>query len=156
METTLEEAWKNKNYRKILNAASKYQTLLDDEELESLQMITLWKAMQKYDKKHKTKFTSYLYDQMRFAILTLYKKFKKNNLNFFYTDNLISYDHSFESSKAHIELQADLSEDEYELVKMKFIDKMNYREIGEKLHTGPKTVKKTIDKIVNKLRRVEY
>ena len=75
MNQQFEEKWNDSNVRNIMNKVSKqYRYKIDLDDIESIQMNTLWKCIEKYDENRGTKFTSYLYQQLSYAFKNKIKK----------------------------------------------------------------------------------
>jgi RNA polymerase sigma factor (sigma-70 family) len=75
---SIEKLSKDSNIENIMNSvANKYSRAIDRDEIESIKMITLWKCKDKYDPTKGTKFTSYLYQQLTFALKNELKKKRK-------------------------------------------------------------------------------
>tara|TARA_R100000008_G_scaffold84430_2_gene71794 strand:+ start:9977 stop:10444 length:468 start_codon:yes stop_codon:yes gene_type:complete len=75
-----EEYWTSSDIQNIMNkVANRYKNSIDFDEIESIKMQTVWKCIDKYDPDRGTKFTSYLYQQLTFA---LKNKIKKKRMEF--------------------------------------------------------------------------
>jgi RNA polymerase sigma factor (sigma-70 family) len=78
MMDSIEKLLKDSNIVNIMNSvANRYSRSIDRDEIESIKMITLWKCRDKYDPARGAKFTSYLYQQLSFALKNELKK-KRN------------------------------------------------------------------------------
>lgn len=78
MDKTIDECLKNQDILNIMKTVSgKFTYSIDQDELSSISMLTLWKCIQKYDNKRGAKFTSYLYQQLSYAFKNELKKKKK-------------------------------------------------------------------------------
>ena len=65
MDKTFEEALNNIDNIKVMNkVCTKYFAALSADDLYSLKLTTLWKCLNKYDPSKKTKFTTFLYQQL--------------------------------------------------------------------------------------------
>ena len=72
---SIEKLLKDSNIVNIMNSvANRYSRSIDRDEIESIKMITLWKCRDKYDPTRGAKFTSYLYQQLSFALKNELKK----------------------------------------------------------------------------------
>lgn len=82
---SIENLLKDSNIVNIMNAiANRYIKSIDPDEIESIKMMTLWKCRDKYDPNRGAKFTTYLYQQLSFALKNELKKKKR----MVYLDNL--------------------------------------------------------------------
>ena len=71
--------WDSEDNQRIMNkVANHYSKNLDFDDIESAKMSTLWHCIQKYDESRGSKFTSYLFQQLNFAMRNLYKQKKKD------------------------------------------------------------------------------
>jgi RNA polymerase sigma factor (sigma-70 family) len=78
MMDSIEKLLKDSNIVNIMNSvANRYSRSIDRDEIESIKMITLWKCIDKYDPTRGAKFTSYLYQQLSFALKNELKKKRK-------------------------------------------------------------------------------
>ena len=72
---SIEKLLKDSNIVNIMNAvANRYSRSIDRDEIESIKMITLWKCIDNYYPTRGEKFTSYLYQQLSFALKNELKK----------------------------------------------------------------------------------
>jgi RNA polymerase sigma factor (sigma-70 family) len=77
MDKTIDECLKNQDILNIIKTVSgKFTYSIDQDELSSISMLTLWKCIQKYDNKRGAKFTSYLYQQLSYAFKNELKRRK--------------------------------------------------------------------------------
>ena len=77
MDKSFEDYLNDTNIVNIMNkVASRYKRAIDLDEIESIKMLTLWKCVDKYDPERGAKFTSYLYQQLQWALKNKLKKKK--------------------------------------------------------------------------------
>tara|TARA_R100000008_G_C3581699_1_gene168984 strand:+ start:1595 stop:2065 length:471 start_codon:yes stop_codon:yes gene_type:complete len=77
MDKSFEDYLNDTNIVNIMNkVASGYRKAIDLDEIESIKMLTLWKCVDKYDPERGAKFTSYLYQQLHWALKNKLKKKK--------------------------------------------------------------------------------
>ena len=75
MDKSFEDYLNDTNIVNIMNkVASRYKRAIDLDEIESIKMLTLWKCVDKYDPERGAKFTSYLYQQLNWALKNKLKK----------------------------------------------------------------------------------
>lgn len=152
---TLEDAWNNEEFRKIINAASyKYIKYIDPCDLESLQMETLWQCLIKYDETSEMKFVTFLYTNINYDIIRLLKKRRRKikTKNF---ENIFEKVDNTESSKDRTnrkirELLAGIKDEDRDLLEKRFFYKMTTKEIGKLNGYSKETARK---KIIALLRR---
>ena len=76
---TFDEALNDEYCLKILNLLHRWLPKLPKEELKQLQMIALWEATSTFDTNKKCKFTTHLYNRVRFKFLKHINK-KSNSI----------------------------------------------------------------------------
>ena len=75
MNRNIDEAVNNVDYKRIMDkVCSKYSRYVDEDDLSSIRLHTLWQCLNKFDPERKVKFTTYLYQQLTFAIKNHLKK----------------------------------------------------------------------------------
>lgn len=159
-QMTFEEAWNNVEFRKIMHAASKhYARLIDKDDLESLQMTTLWKCLQKYNSESKMSFTTYLYTQIRYTIWNLLtatsKKLKVSNAIEVTTvapvDSMIR---SCRDNQVVSDLMESLNKEDRRLIQQRFFDNLTYEEIAKRNDFTKETARRKIKYILAKSKRL--
>ena len=96
-------------------------------------------CLDKYDPSRKTKFTTYLYQQLSFAIKNFLKKRKREFTN-------IPFETYKESSENINLVLADFPEEYATLLKQKYIFNMTMQEIGESNGYSRKTARRKINR----------
>ena len=124
MDKTFEEALNNIDNIKVMNkVCTKYFAALSADDLYSLKLTTLWKCLNKYDPSKKTKFTTFLYQQLDYAIRNTLKK-KKREFNCRQLEKSID-------AVDNIDHVLDGLSDEYTvLIKQKYVYGMTMEEMG--------------------------
>lgn len=153
---TMEEAWANSNYRNILNkACSGFYKFIDEDDILSLQMETLWTSLKKYNPNLKMKFTSYLYQMMHYKLLDhvkcMKRKNKFKNVKFIeaitpdreLADSSLSYDYGIN------EIIKDLGE-EGQLIADRYIYQKTFREMSLERKESMTKVKRKVKKALQK------
>lgn len=156
---TLEQALKNEEFVKIMNAASyKYKKYIDPSDLESLQMETLWQCLIKYDEKSEMKFTTYLYTNIVYDIIRLVKKKKKKIVTKNY-ENIFEKFRNTEGSKDRVnskikELLMMIKEEDRDLLEKRFFHNMTTQQIGQINGYSKETARKKINNLLSKCSKI--
>ena len=143
MNETYDEAVNNIDYKKIMDkVCSRYNRYVDPHDLSSMRHYTLWQCLEKYDPKYKTKFTSYLYSQLTFAIKNSLKKKKREFTNI-----------PIEKSRTPPEnidlLLSDFPPEYRGLLRQKYLGNMTMEEIGQANGYSRETARRKIKKALN-------
>jgi DNA-directed RNA polymerase specialized sigma subunit len=123
----LENALKDENITNMMNEASKtFIKYLDEDTIQSCKLYALWRSLVNFDPDRKIKFTTYLYNAVKFECLKHLKKNKRHS------QNRKSLHSNMQSHNSTDVLMIDLfdeakNEDEKQLL----IDKMNYMSNGK-------------------------
>tara|TARA_Y100000004_G_scaffold66284_1_gene74329 strand:- start:578 stop:1051 length:474 start_codon:yes stop_codon:yes gene_type:complete len=124
-----EEKWNDSNVRNIMNKVSKqYRYKIDLDDIESIQMNTLWKCIEKYDENRGTKFTSYLYQQLSYAFKNKIKK-KRQEFN---VDKFDKMDANYGNKLEVIDIVHGLDPDTAKILEQRFYNNMTMKEIGKR------------------------
>jgi RNA polymerase sigma factor (sigma-70 family) len=125
MNRNIDEAVVNIDYKKIMDkVCSKYNRFVDADDLSSMRMVTLWQCLNKFDPSRNVKFTSYLYQQLTFAIKNFLKKKKREFTN-------IPFDVAKESMENMEVVMLDFPDEYKKLLRQKYIYRMTMSEIGQ-------------------------
>jgi len=140
MNRDIDEAVKNIDYKKIMDkVCSKYNRFVDADELSSLRMNTLWECLKKFDTSRNVKFTSYLYQQLTYAIKNHLKKKKREFTNI-----------PFDVAKDPIEnvnvILIDFPDEYRNLLRQKYISRMTMTEIGLANGYSRETARRKVNK----------
>lgn len=74
IDIKFEEKWKCSDIQNIMfKVTNGYRSKIHDDDIESVKMETLWKCLLKFDGSRGSKFTSYLYQQLSYAMKNLWK-----------------------------------------------------------------------------------
>ena len=140
MIKNFDEAVKNIDYCRIMDkVCSRYNKYIERDDLLSIRLDTLWKCLDKYDPSRKTKFTTYLYQQLNFAIKNFLKKRKREFTN-------IPFETYREGSENINLVLADFPEEYATLLKQKYIFNMTMQEIGESNGYSRETARRKINR----------
>ena len=142
MNRNIDEAVKNIDYKKIMDkVCSKYNRFVDADDLSSLRMLTLWDCLKKFDTSRNVKFTSYLYQQLTYAIKNHLKKKKREFTNI-----------PFDVAKDPIEnvnvILIDFPSEYRNLLKQKYISRMTMTEIGLANGYSRETARRKVNKAI--------
>ena len=142
MNRNIDEAVKNIDYKKIMDkVCSKYNRFVDADDLSSLRMLTLWDCLKKFDTSRNVKFTSYLYQQLTYAIKNHLKKKKREFTNI-----------PFDVAKDPVEnvnvILIDFPTEYRNLLKQKYISRMTMTEIGLANGYSRETARRKVNKAI--------
>lgn len=130
MDRDINVLYKDKAINHLMNSVcSKYQKNIDVDQMESIKLNTLWECIKKYDENRGAKFTSFLYQQLTFA---LKNEVKSKRIKEYSTNNI---EHNTAEKQQQIslnELFDGLPIDTANILAQKFVDNMTMVEIGEK------------------------
>ena len=150
MNRNFDDAVKCIDYKRIMDkVCSKYNKAVDPDELSSLWLVTLWECLKKYDATRGAKFTSYLYQQLTYAIKNSLKKKKREFTNIPIeipktpTENLAVALHGIPSEYEH-------------LLKQKYLQNMTMEEIGRANGYSRETARRKIKRAISHCKKINY
>ena len=148
MDKTFEEALNNIDNIKVMNkVCTKYFAALSADDLYSLKLTTLWKCLNKYDPSKKTKFTTFLYQQLDYAIRNTLKK-KKREFNCRQLEKSID-------AVDNIDHVLDGLSDEYTvLIKQKYVYGMTMEEMGSQNGYSRETARRRFKKALKSFEKI--
>lgn len=124
-----EEKWNDSNVRNIMNKVSnRYKRNIDLDDIESIQMNTLWQCIEKYDEERGTKFTSYLYQQLSYAMKN---KVKKKRVEF-QVEEFDKQDTNYSNKLKVLDIMGGLDSETVNILEQRFFHNMTMKEIGKK------------------------
>jgi|TARA_Y100000004_G_scaffold30090_1_gene31301 RNA polymerase sigma factor (sigma-70 family) len=124
-----DEKWNDSNVRNIMNKVSnRYKNNIDFDDIESIQMNTLWRCIEKYDETRGTKFTSYLYQQLSYAFKN---KIKKKRVEF-NVDDFDKMDGNHINKLEVIDIINGLEPETANILEQRFYENMTMKEIGRR------------------------
>lgn len=146
-----EEAYRNPEYLKIMNAASKrYYSRIPPDELHSCKLIGLWETLKRHREGLGDKFTTYLYKMVRYQCYSWVngpgKKFDCNIKIEPYVDD-------FTQSMHLEEALGSISEDISQIIYQRFYQKLKLREIAAIHDCSIETIRRRIKFGIKELRR---
>ena len=96
MDKNFEDLVKDPDVVNIMNkVSSKFQKGIDRDDVQSVQLDTLWKCLNHYDESKGAKFTTYLHNQLTFAFKNHLKKQKQQlNLGDLHSNIIDRHDYS--------------------------------------------------------------
>jgi DNA-directed RNA polymerase specialized sigma24 family protein len=98
MDEKIEIALENKDYQAVMNkAASSFSRQLSKDEIHTCKLHAMWKSLKNWDKNKASKFTTYLYNGVRYECIREVK-FKKKD----YGMGGKELEHVFASGNMHI------------------------------------------------------
>lgn len=141
-----EEKWTNADIINIMNkVGNRYIKNVDRDDIESVKMNTLWKCIEKYDETRGTKFTSYLYQQLSYALKNQVKK-KRQEFN---------CTHQFEKMDVNqinrgevFDIVTGLDKEDAMIIEQRFYHNMTMKEIGKKNGYSRETARRRLKNAV--------
>ena len=154
MNQQFEEKWNDSNVRNIMNKVSKqYRYKIDLDDIESIQMNTLWKCIEKYDENRGTKFTSYLYQQLSYAFKNKIKK-KRQEFN---VDKFDKMDANYGNKLEVIDIVHGLDPDTAKILEQRFYNNMTMKEIGKRNGYSRETARRKLKNAIKTCKTIcEY
>lgn len=128
IDLQFEEKWNSQDIQNIMNkVTNRYKRNVDYDDIESIKMNTLWACIKKYDETKGTKFTSYLYQQLSYAMKNEVKK-KRTEYN---VDNVEKVDSGTLLKMEVMDVITGLEEQDLEIIHQRFFHNMTMKEIGK-------------------------
>jgi len=147
MDKNIENYLKNKDIIRIMNSVCKhYKYNIDKDEIDSLQMDILWDCINKYDSSRGSKFTSYLYQQLSFALRSITKKKKKEFATKTIEENTAC--NKAQHSTSYYDILDGLPVEVSNIIKQRFINNMTMNEIGNENGYSRETARRKLIKAV--------
>ena len=121
-----EDLWNDSDVQNIMNKVSnRYSRNIDLDDIESIKMDVLWKCIDKHDPA-KSKFTSYLYQHLSYAMKSKLKKKRAE----YQCDNFEKIDNNYESKIDVIDIVTGLDQETVDILEQRFYKNMTMAEIG--------------------------
>ncbi len=137
--------WNDSNVSNIMNkVANRYRRNIDLDEIESIKMNTLWKCIEKHDES-KSKFTSFLYSQLSFALKNKVKKAKVE----YNCSNIEKEDYKVDISLEYIDIVSGLPDDVRKILNQRFYENLTMKEIGRINGYSRETARRRLKNAVN-------
>jgi RNA polymerase sigma factor (sigma-70 family) len=147
MDKNIENYLKNEDIIKIMSAVSwPYKYNIDADEITSLQMDILWECIKKYDPERGSKFTSYLYQQLSFALRSKAKKKKREFASEAIQENTPC--NKSQSDMNCYDILDGLPLDVSHIIKQRFVKNMTMNEIGTENGYSRETARRKLIKAV--------
>ena len=147
MNNKLEELVNDPNIKAImLSVSSKYARAIDNDQMESIRLNTLWESLNKYDPERGAKFTSYLYQQLNFAFKNELKK-KKREINVEDIDQTQDGSCVYQNY-CNIEIFDGLPRDIAKILGQKYIYNMTMDEIGKENGYSRETARRRLHRAI--------
>ena len=124
--------------------ANRYRRNIDVDEIESIKMNTLWKCIEKHDE-NKSKFTSFLYSQLSFALKNKVKK-KKLEYN---SPSIEKEDFKAVVSMEYTDIVSGLPEETREILNQRFYQNLTMKEIGKINGYSRETARRRLKNAIN-------
>lgn len=137
--------WNDSNVSNIMNkVANRYRRNVDLDEIESIKMNTLWKCIEKHDE-NKSKFTSFLYSQLSYALKNKVKK-KKVEYN---CSSIEKNDYKAEISLEYTDIVSGLPDEERHILNQRFYENLTMKEIGRINGYSRETARRRLKNAIN-------
>ena len=142
MNKNIDEAVKNIDYKRIMDkVCSKYSRYVDEDDLSSIRLHTLWQCLNKFDPERKVKFTTYLYQQLTFAIKNHLKKQRREYTNIPFS---VGQRQDVDIDIAFLDMPREMAK----LIEQKYVSRMTMNEIGEANGYSRETARRRLKKAV--------
>jgi DNA-directed RNA polymerase specialized sigma subunit len=141
------------NKRIIKYVLYQYRKILDYDTLKSCGLHALWRCLQYHDDKYKRKFTSSLYQFVKWECEREIKSKYKSSKNTINIDCDIIAD---EKSNLFTYISNILDKESFNLIKLRFIDGMTLDEIGKECGFTKESARQKINRILLHLRKRVY
>lgn len=147
-----EEEKKNKDNINIINKVIRgYSRFLDKNDIDYIKDYSLWKAVSKYKENSNMKFSTYLYNNVRWGCLQYIKDLSNN------TKNLQkAKEPSYKNNSRYIDLMLDINTDDKVLLIDRYIGRMSLDEIGKKYSIPRETARLKLIKIIEKIKNENH
>jgi RNA polymerase sigma factor (sigma-70 family) len=127
INTRFEEKWNSSDIQNVMNKiTNRYKRNVDVDDIESIKMSVLWSCVKKYDSSKGAKFTSYLYQQLSYAMKNQVKK-KRVEFN---TEAIEKIDTNTSNSMEILDIVTGLSKEDSNILRQRFYQNMTMKEIG--------------------------
>ena len=147
MDKNIENYLKDKNILNIMNKVCfPYKNNIDHDEIDSIKMDILWDCINKYDPERGSKFTSYLYQQLSFALRSRVKKKKREYSSEFVEDTAPCF--KTQSSMNCYDILEGLPQDVSYIIKQRYVENMTMKEIGSSNGYSRETARRKLLKAV--------
>lgn len=144
MDKNIENYLKDSNIRNIINSVSnKFMYALDHNDISSISMVTLWKCIEKYDPTKGAKFTSYLYQQLLYA---LKNELKKRSIE--YSSDSIEQPIDFHAKNEVFDILESLPNGMKILLQQRFFHNMTMTEIADENGYSRETARRRLKKAI--------
>ena len=121
-----EDLWNDSDVQNIMNKVSnRYSRNIDLDDIESIKMDVLWKCIDKHDPS-KSKFTSYIYQQLSYAMKN---KLKKKRTEYNCLEEKV--DEAYSNYIDIIDIVVGLDQESINILDQRFYQKMTMAEIGK-------------------------
>lgn len=128
IDIKFEEKWNSQDVQNIMNkVTNRYKRNVDHDDIDSIKMNTLWNCLKKYDEDKGTKFTSYLYQQLSYAMKNEVKG-KRHEYN---VEAVEKVDTNIISKMEILDIVTGLDEEDSEILQQRFFYNMTMKEIGK-------------------------
>ena len=135
----LDDALENIDYKKIMDSVcGKYSKTIDPDDISSLRLEILWKCLNSFDESRGVKFTTFLYQQLNYAMMNQLRIRRREK-------NGIPFD-ICQTPKDNIEvLLSDLNEKQKKILKQRYLDRMTMVEIGKENGYSRETARRAVN-----------
>lgn len=135
----LDDALENIDYKKIMDSVcAKYSRSVDPDDISSLRLEILWKCLKSFDEDRGVKFTTFLYQQLNYAMMNQLRIRRREK-------NGIPFD-ICHIPKENIEvLLSDLNEGQKKILKQRYLERMTMVEIGAKNGYSRETARRAVN-----------
>jgi len=140
------------NLRIMNKVCSFYQNILSKDELHRCKLLALWKAMCRFNPSCGKKFTSYLYNSVKWECQKELYHVNKHRKGITYTDSLFEYFDRYDTDI--IDAIEKLPSKFSKVIKQKFFNSMTMEEIGLENDYSRETARRNVKRGLEKLKEI--
>ena len=146
IDLKFEEKWYSQDVQNIMNkVTNRYNRNVDLDDIDSIKMNTLWSCLKKYDSSKGTKFTSYLYQQLSYAMKNEVKK-RRMEYN---VETVEKMDINTYSKMEVTDIVTGLEHEDSQILEQRFFHNMTMKEIGKTNGYSRETARRRLKNAVN-------
>lgn len=146
IDLKFEEKWYSQDVQNIMNkVTNRYKRNVDLDDIDSIKMNTLWTCLKKYDSSKGTKFTSYLYQQLSYAMKNEVKK-RRMEYN---VETVEKMDINTYSKMEVTDIVTGLEHEDSQILEQRFFHNMTMKEIGKTNGYSRETARRRLKNAVN-------
>ena len=147
-----EEEKKNKDNINIIKKVIRgYSRLLNKDDINYIKDYSLWRAISKYKNNSNMKFSTYLYNHVRWECLQYIKELSKKSQNLHRLR-----EPSYRNNMKYVDLMLDINDEDKTFLIDRYIGRMSIEEIGKKHSIPRETARLKLIKIIEKIKNENH